>query len=105
MNKIINIKGLIEEIHKINKKKKDIKLEEFIINLCALKNEVVLTIKNGNNCFTIEDYKILALANRFFDKIEKWGNTRYNDVYKVTIDEKGLLKLDKELKKYNLNIY
>lgn len=101
----MNIKELIEKIHKINKKEKDTELEQFIINLHELKNEVVLTIKNRNNCFTIEGYSNLTLANKFFDKIEKWGNTRYNDVYKVTIDEKGLLKLDKELKKYNLDIY
>lgn len=101
----MNIKGLIEEIHKINKRKKDAKLEQFIISLHELKNKVVLTIKNGNDCFTIEGHSNLTLANKFFDKIEKWGNTRYNDVYKVTIDEKGILKLDKELKKYNLDIY
>lgn len=101
----MNIKELIEKNHKINKKEKDTELGQFIINLHELKNKVVSAIKNGNDCFTIEGYSNLTLANKFFNRIEKWGNTRYNDVYKVTINEKGLLKLDKELKKYNLDIY
>lgn len=101
----MNIKGLIEEIHKINEREKDTELEQFIISLHELKNKVVLAIKNGNDCFTIEGYSNLTLAKKFFDKIEKWGNTRYADTYKVTINKKGLLKLDKELKKYNLDIY
>lgn len=101
----MNIKELIEKIHKINKREQDTELEQFIISLHELKNKVVLAIKNGNNCFTIEGYSNLTLAKKFFDKIEKWGNTRYADVYRVTINEKGLLKLDKELKKYNLDIY
>ena len=101
----MNIKGLIKEIHKINKREKDTELEQFIISLHELKNKVVLAIKNGNNCFTIEGYSNLTIAKKFFDKIEKWGNTRYADTYRVTINEKGLLKLDKKLKKYNLDIY
>ena len=101
----MNIKGLIKEIHKINKREKDTELEQFIISLHELKNKVVLAIKNGNNCFTIEGYSNLTLAKKIFDKIEKWGNPRYADTYRVTINEKGLLKLDKELKKYNLDIY
>ena len=69
----MNVKGLIEEIHKINKREKDTELEQFIINLHELKNKVVLAIKDGNNCFTIEGYSNLTLAKKFFGKIEKWG--------------------------------
>lgn len=101
----MNIKELIEELYKINEKENDIKLKNFIICLVELKNKVALAIKNGNDCFTVEGYKEMTFANRFFNKIEKWGNTRYDYTYKVTIEEKGLLKLDKELKKYNLDIY
>lgn len=101
----MDIKELINKIHKINKEEYNKKLEEFIKSLCKLKNKVVSTIDMGNDCFTIEGYYELTFASKFFDKIEKWGCTRYNDIYKVTITEKGLFKLDKELKKYNLDIY
>lgn len=101
----MKIEGLINKLCKMQKKEDDEKLEKFIKKLCKLKNKVTLAIEKETDCFTIEGYSELIFTSSFFDKIENWGCTRYDDVYKVTITKKGLLKLDKELKKYNLNIY
>ena len=101
----MNIKDLINKLRQIHKTQEEEKLDKYIKNLYELKNKVASTIKNDSDCFTIEGYSELTFTSSFFDKIENWGCTRYDDVYKVTITEKGLLKLAKELKKYNLNIY
>lgn len=101
----MDIKDLINKLYQIHEKQQDKKLEKYLINLCELKNKVALAIEDGSDCFIIESYSKLLFTNNFFTKIEKWGCTKYNDTFKVTITEKELLKLDKELKKYNLNIY
>jgi hypothetical protein len=101
----MNIEKIIEKLYKIKEKENDEKLTKFIKELCSLKNKVVSAIEEERDCFLIEGYSELNFAGQFFDKIEKWGCTRYDDTYKVTITEKGLLKLNKELKKYNLNVY
>lgn len=101
----MDIEDLIKKIFKIKKKQDEEKLEKYIKDLCDLKNKVVSSIEKGWGCFCVEGFCEKLFASQFFDKIEAWGCTRYAETYKITITEKSLRKLDKELKKYNLDIY
>lgn len=102
----MDIGELIKKITKIKKEEKELELEEYIKDLCKLKNKVSSAINDkGSDCFLIEGYYEKMITSKFFNKIENWGNTRYDKTYKVTITEQDLLKLEKELKKYNLNVY
>lgn len=102
----MDIGELIKKITKIKKEEKELELEEYIKDLCKLKNKVSSAINDeGSDCFLIEGYYEKMITSKFFNKIENWGNTRYDKTYKVTITEQDLLKLEKELEKYNLNVY
>lgn len=101
----MDIEDLIKKTFKIKKKQDAEKLEKYIKDLCDLKNKVVSSIEKGWDCFCVEGYGEKLFASQFFDEIENWGCTRYDKTYKITITEKSLRKLDKELKKYNLDIY
>ncbi len=98
------IKKLQTNKNLIQKKESDEKLSKYIDELQELKKNVEEALNKYERCtFSVVGTDKKDFARIFFENYKEWGSWTYQPNYIFEIKEKGLKKLDKELKKYNLN--
>lgn len=79
------------------------RLLRYIDDLNKLKSKVLEALNVlHNDYFIVNGENDKNLAYKFFRNYNPHGSWRYETTYIININEKGLRKLDKELKKYNL---
>lgn len=79
------------------------RLLRYIEGLKELKSNVLEALNIYHNDYFIVNGEInRKLAYKFFGNYKPHGSWHYETTYLIQINKKGLRKLDKELKKYNL---
>lgn len=97
------IKKLYTNKTLIAEEKAEERLLEYIDDLNELKSKVLEALNVlHNDYFIVNGEHEIKLAYKFFRNYNSNGSWHYETTYIIDINEKGLRKLDKELKKYNL---
>ena len=97
------IKKLYTNKASIVEEENEERLLRYIDDLNELKSKVLEALNVlHNDYFIVNGENDKDLAYKFFRNYTEHGSWRYETTYMININEKGLRKLDKELKKYNL---
>lgn len=98
------IKKLYTNKTLIAEEKAEERLLRYIDDLNELKSKVLESLNVlHNEYFEVDGEHDKKFAYKFFGNYVAHGSWHYETTYIIDINEKGLRKLDKELKKYNLD--